>query len=121
VLGTTAGTSLAIQTGVADAIRDSALLSLAGGGTVGVADQGYANLGTSINEIIGSLLLGGVAQAQGLTYGSTLSGAVVQSDEYFAGTGIVTVGLAGDFNGDSTVDAGDYLALRHSPSTYGDN
>jgi len=119
VQGATVGTSLVIQSGVANAITDSALLSLAGGGTVDVADQGYATLETAISEIVGSLVLGGVPQTDGLTYGSTSSGAVVQSDEYFAGTGTVSVGLPGDFNGDGSVDAGDYLGWRKSQSTFG--
>jgi fibronectin-binding autotransporter adhesin len=119
VLGATAGTSLVIQSGVTDAINNSALLNLAGGGTAGAADQGYANLGAGINEIIGSLLLGGAAQAQGLTYGSMSSAAAVRSDEYFAGSGIVTVGLPGDFNGDGSVDTRDFAAWRKSQDTYG--
>ena len=119
VQGAAAGTSLVIQSGVANAINDSALLSLEGGGTADVADQGYASLGAGTNEFVGSLFLGLVAQAQGLTYGSTSSGAAVQSDEYFSGTGIVSVGLLGDFNGDGSVDDGDYLGWRKSPSTLG--
>jgi autotransporter-associated beta strand protein len=119
VVGTTSGTALVIQTGVANAINDSAALSLAGGGTAGVADQGYASLGAGTDESIGSLLLGLVAQAPGLTYGSTASGAAVQSDEYFSGTGMVSVGLLGDFNGDASVDEADYLAWRKSDSALG--
>jgi autotransporter-associated beta strand protein len=119
VQGTTAGTSLAIQTGVGNAISDSAILSLAGGGTLGVPDQGYANLGSGVAEIVGSLLLGGVAQTQGLTYGSSSSNAAVQSDEFFAGAGAVSVGLPGDFNDDGSVDASDYVAWRVAQTTYG--
>jgi autotransporter-associated beta strand protein len=119
VVGTTSGTALVIQSGVGNAINDSALLSLGGGGTADVADQGYASLGAGVNEFVGSLSLGLVAQAQGLTYGSTASGAAVQSDEYFSGAGIVSVGLLGDFNGDASVDEGDYLIWRKSESTFG--
>jgi autotransporter-associated beta strand protein len=119
IQGTTAGTALVIQTGVGNAINDVASLSLAGGGTLGVADQGYANLGSGTNEFVGSLLLGLVAQAQGLTYGSTVSGAVVQSDEYFSGSGIVSVGLLGDFNDDGSVDNSDYVGWRKNPSAFG--
>ncbi len=79
-----------IESGVLDAISDTATLSLAGGGTPGVADQGFAELGDGVNEIVGSLVLGGVAQGPG-TYGSTTSLATIQNDEYFTGTGIVTV------------------------------
>lgn len=119
VQGAAASTSLVIQSGVGNAIDDSAVLSLAGGGAVDVADQGYANLGTAVSEIVGSLLLGGVPQAYGLTYGSTASGAVMQSDEYFTGTGTVSVGLLGDFNSDGSVDGNDYLGWRKSPSAFG--
>jgi hypothetical protein len=119
VLGTTSGTALVIQSGVGNAINDNAALSLAGGGTAGVADQGYASLGAGTNELVGSLFLSLVAQAQGLTYGSMASGAAVQSDEYFSGTGIVTVGLLGDFNDDGSVDEGDYLVWRKSDGALG--
>ncbi len=81
---------LTIQAGVINAIADTATLTLAGGGTAGVADQGYVELGAGINETVGALRLGGVTQASG-TYGSTLSTAAVQNNEYFAGTGIITV------------------------------
>ena len=90
VLGTTAGSALAIQSGVTNAIANTATLSLLGGGTAGVADQGYANLGTGINETVNMLLLNGVVQAPG-TYGSSLSGATFKLNEFFAGSGIVTV------------------------------
>jgi hypothetical protein len=119
VQGTTAGTALLIQSGVDNAIDNAATLNLLGGGTAGVADQGYADLGAGINEIIGSLLLNGAPQANGITYGSTASGALFQSDEYFTGTGVVSVGLPGDFNGDGSVDAGDYVVWSKSPSAYG--
>ncbi len=98
VMGTTAGTALLIQSGVNDAINDGATLNLLGGGAAGVADQGYANLGAGINEVVGSLLLSGVTQVNGITYGSTSSSALIQSNEYFAGAGVVSVGLLGDFN-----------------------
>jgi fibronectin-binding autotransporter adhesin len=81
---------LVIQTGTTNAIADTATLLLAGGAVAGVADDGYVELQTGVNEIIGGLVLGGVAQAPG-TYGSTASAATFQNNEYFAGTGIVTV------------------------------
>ncbi len=112
---------LSIQSGVGNAIDDTATLSLLGGGTSGMADQGYADLASGVDEMIGALLLGGVAQARGLTYGSSMSGAAVQSDEYFASTGVVAVGLLGDFNGDNAVDATDYLIWRKDESTFGGN
>jgi autotransporter-associated beta strand protein len=81
---------LFIRSGVLNAISDTATLSLAGGGTVDVADQGFVELGTGINELVGGLRLSGVAQSPG-TYGSSMSSATHTNDEYFAGTGIITV------------------------------
>ena len=81
---------LSIQAGVLDAIANTATLSLAGGLAVGVADDGVVDLGAGVNETVGGLVLGGVPQGPG-TYGSTASTAAVQNDEYFAGSGIVTV------------------------------
>ncbi len=52
-------TVLSIQSGVLDAISDSASLNLAGGGTAGVADQSYAYLGDGVNEIVHALILAG--------------------------------------------------------------
>lgn len=121
VLGTTAGTSLVVPSGVADAISDTAVLSLAGGGAAGTADQGYANLAAGISEIVGSLVLGGNQQVNGLTYGSTSSGAAIQSDEYFTGAGVVAVGLLGDFNADGTVDMADYVGWRKNQDMLGGN
>ena len=81
---------LTIETGVLDAIENTSVLSLAGGGTAGSADNGYADLGAGVNEVVGGLFLGGVLQGVG-TYGSSLSAATFKNDEYFGGTGIVTV------------------------------
>jgi autotransporter-associated beta strand protein len=83
-----------ILSGVGDAISNSAMLSLTGGGTANLADRGYVELGAGINETVNQLVLGGVGQAPG-TYGSTSSTATFQFDEYFSGTGIVTVISAG--------------------------
>ncbi len=121
VEGTTPGTALAIASGVGNAIDDNATLTLAGGGAPNVADQGYASLGAGVTEFVGSLILGSNTQPLGLTYGSSVSGAIVQSDEYFSGTGIVWVGLPGDFNGNGSVDNSDYIVWRKNPSTFGGN
>jgi fibronectin-binding autotransporter adhesin len=90
VFGTTSGTALQILSGVSNAILNTSTLSLAGGGTFGVADQGYVNLGTGIIETVNMLILNGVVQGPG-TYGSTLSSATFKSDEFFSGTGVISV------------------------------
>jgi fibronectin-binding autotransporter adhesin len=111
----------AISAGVANAILDTAKLTLLGGGTAGVADTGFFNLAGGINDVVGSLVLGAAAQGNG-TYGSTLSAATNKNDEYFSGTGIITVGpvgLAGDYNGDGKVDAADYVMWRKNPGGFG--
>ena len=88
----TAATRLEIEAGVAaiNVISDIATVSLAGGGTVGTADFGYMLLGAGVNETVGMLLLGGIAQDIG-TYGSTTSGATFQNDEFFSGPGVLNV------------------------------
>jgi autotransporter-associated beta strand protein len=83
------GSALLIDSGVANAIDDNAALRLLGGGTPDVGDQGFAHLSDGITEVIGSLVLNGVTQANGITYGSTASSALVRSDEYFEGTGVL--------------------------------
>jgi fibronectin-binding autotransporter adhesin len=82
---------LSIDAGVLDAIADNATLSLAGGGTAGVADQNFAILGAGVNDVVGGLVLGGVTQNTPGTYGSTASTAMFQNDEFFSGPGVVTL------------------------------
>ena len=82
--------SLNITSGVLNAIADTATLSLAGGGTAGVADDGYAKLGNGVDEVVAALILGGMNEAPG-TYGSSTSGAANIMDEFFSGNGIITV------------------------------
>ena len=109
-------TLLSIESGVLNAINDSATLTLAGGGTANVADQSYALLGNGVNEFVTGLILGGAAKANG-TYGSSSSSAMNKLDDYFSGAGIVTVGFSGfngDFNNDYKVDAQDYLIWQKS-------
>ena len=108
--------SAAISAGVVNALADLAKLTLLGGGTAGVADTGFINLGTGINETINTLILGATAQATG-TYGSSLSSATFMLDEYFSGTGILTimnipVPVPGDYNNNGVVDAADYVLWR---------
>ena len=81
---------LTLQTGVLDAIADTATLTLLGGSNFGVADDGFAELGEGVNEVVGSLVLGFEPQFAG-TYGSSSSPAEFKNDEYFAGTGMITV------------------------------
>lgn len=76
---------LSILAGVSNAVADGATLSLAGG------MAGMANLGPGVNELVGSLVLGGVVQTQSGTYGSTLSGATFKNDTYFSGAGVVSL------------------------------
>jgi hypothetical protein len=86
-----------------------------------MADVGYIELGAGINELIGSLVLGTSTFTSG-TFGATGSGAQNIMDEYFAGTGIITVssaGLAGDYNADGVVDTADYVAWRKDPGSFG--
>jgi hypothetical protein len=119
---TVTGGVLEISSGVTNAIANAATLSLAGGGTSGVADLGYANLGAGIDETIASLILAGNTLGSG-TYGSSssaatnpgLAGLGLNPNDFFAGTGIVTVlsaSLLGDFNNNSKVDAADYVTWR---------
>jgi autotransporter-associated beta strand protein len=113
--------SAAIAAGVANAIADAATLTLLGGGTAGIADTGFINLGAGINETINSLVLGATVQGIG-TYGSSLSSATFKLDEYFSGTGILTIlsgpaGVPGDYNNNGVVDAADYVVWRKANGT----
>jgi hypothetical protein len=113
--------SAAISAGVMNAILDTATLTLAGGGMVNMADVGFIDLATGIDERIGSLVLGTTTYTSG-TFGATGSGATNIFDEYFLGGGIITVGgggLAGDYNNDGQVDAADYVVWRKNPNAHG--
>jgi fibronectin-binding autotransporter adhesin len=107
------GGTFDIASGVANAIADTATLTIDGAGMV--------NLGSGINELIAGLTLDGMMQAGG-TYGSSTSGAEFQFDEWFSGMGVLTVvdvGLDGDYNGDGRVDAADYVVWRKNPAAFG--
>ncbi len=113
--GVTAGTAgkLIINSGVANAISDHATLNLTGGGAAGFADVGCAEL--DANDTVSGLVLGGVAKPAG-TYGGGSSGAMFIDDEYFSGTGILTVapaGVPGDYNNNGVVDMADYVLWRN--------
>jgi autotransporter-associated beta strand protein len=80
-----------IVAGVLNAIDDSATLSLAGGGTVD--QKNFIILDPGVNETVAGLVLGGVAQTQNGTYGSTASAATFKSDEFFSGSGVITLAV----------------------------
>jgi fibronectin-binding autotransporter adhesin len=86
---------------------------------VGVSG-GTLNLGAN-NASVGALSLAGSPQNYGLTYGSLASSAAIKSNVYFSGTGIVTVGTAGDYNHSGEVEAGDYLIWRKNSAAYGNS
>jgi autotransporter-associated beta strand protein len=104
---TVTGGSLSITSGVANAIANSAALSISGTGIV--------SLGAGVNDIIAALSLGGASQAAG-TYGSSASTATFKLDQYFSGMGIVTVqavsSFTADFDNDGDVDSDDLNAWK---------
>jgi len=104
--------TLAISTGATDAIPNAATLSLAGGGTLDVADAGFLTLGTGVNESVATLILGGTPMTPG-TYGAVGSGAGFQSNEFFSGSGVLTV-TAPEPGSALTLVAGIGLLLRRS-------
>jgi fibronectin-binding autotransporter adhesin len=67
-------------------------VSALGSGALTISGSGKVNLNYSGTKTVALLTLGGVAQTTPGTYGSTASGASVQNDTYFAGSGTVTVG-----------------------------
>jgi autotransporter-associated beta strand protein len=75
------------------------------------------NLNFSGSDTIRSLYFGVAPQPIG-TYGATGSGATNINDTFFTGTGVLNVttapvvGVPGDFNGNGTVDAADYVLWR---------
>ncbi|MGB2822285.1 MAG: hypothetical protein WBF17_14970, partial [Phycisphaerae bacterium] len=75
--------TLRIKASVADAISDTATVSLDNTGDVFF---GVIDLDGGINETVGGLRLGGVAQPAG-TYGSSASAATHKPDRYFTGPG----------------------------------
>jgi hypothetical protein len=103
-----------IAAGATNAIASTAFLNLAGGNAPGTADDGYIDLDGGINDTVAGLMLGGTIMPAG-TYGATGSGATNISDEYFAGSGIITnaaTGIPGDYNGNGVVDAADEVLWR---------
>lgn len=88
----TSAVSLTISSGFTDTVANTATLSLAGDGLLdNVAVSGFAFLAGGVNEAIGGLVLGGIAQTGFGTYGATGSGATFIFDDYFQGPGVVTL------------------------------
>jgi fibronectin-binding autotransporter adhesin len=83
-------TQLELESGVINAIADTAIVALFGGGVAGTPDAGFMLLDSGVNETVGGLLLNGVSQPGG-TYGNSASGATFQNDEYFSGPGVLNV------------------------------
>lgn len=81
------GAILRIKASVANAIADSAIVTLHNAGS---AFFGKIDLENGINETLGGLILDGKAQPGG-TYGSSASAADHKLDSYFSGPGILTV------------------------------
>jgi len=82
-----AGGTLCIKAKVANAIADTATVSL---GNTGDVFCGVMDVEGGVNETVGALVLGGVRQPAG-TYGSSVSAATHKLDRYFTGTGVLTV------------------------------
>jgi autotransporter-associated beta strand protein len=106
------GGTLDIMAGVADAIANTAMLSVVSAGQVALA--------AGINEAVALLTLDGIEFTAG-TYGSSTSGAtnagLENPDDYFTGDGLLTInsivaGQPGDYNEDGLVDAADYVYWR---------
>ena len=67
------------------------------GNTTGIAIANDSNAGsgltlaTGVDDTVGSIILDGVLQTTIGTYGSSSSGADVQNDEYFSGSGVIRI------------------------------
>jgi autotransporter-associated beta strand protein len=87
-----AGTAVKIEKSAGDAIANTATLSLAGDGfSNNIATSGYAYLASGVNEVVGGLVLDGVLQLEPGTYGSSSSSATHISNDYFQGSGVITL------------------------------
>lgn len=106
---------LVIPSTATNAIADTATLSIEGGASTGFGPRAAVNLASGIDEVVGSLVLGGVTQTAIGTYGSTSSPADFKSDQFFVGNGVIrllTAAIPGDYNHDGRVDAADYVVWR---------
>ena len=111
---------LVIPSTATNAIADTATLSIEGGASTGFGPRAAVNLATGIDDVVGSLVLGGVTQAAIGTYGSSTSPADFKSDQFFIGNGvirIVSVSIPGDYNNNHLVDAADYAVWRRNVGT----
>jgi autotransporter-associated beta strand protein len=106
---------MTIPSGVLNAIGDNATLTI--DGINNGLRASFAELGNGIDERVGHLVLGGTTELNGVTYGSSTSGAIFQDDTYFTGNGEIQTGILGDFNGDGVVNAADYAVWRKSYSS----
>jgi autotransporter-associated beta strand protein len=108
---------LVIPSGVTNAIGDLATVTIESG------SRAFADLGTGIDDTVGSLVLGGVTQTAAGTYGSMSSPADFKFADFFAGNGVLRLAASaaqpGDHNEDGKVDAADYVAWRKLPDSFG--
>jgi autotransporter-associated beta strand protein len=87
LISVAAGATLIVSNTV-DALCDAAALVIANDGNTASG----LTLAAGVDDTVGSIVLGGVLQTTIGTYGSSTSGADVQSDEYFSGDGVVRIG-----------------------------
>ena len=83
----TSTAKLTISAGVASAINDEATLALVSKG----ANAPAVELGAGVVEVVKKLILDGMQQERGKTYGAVGSGAQVENSTYFTGTGKIKV------------------------------
>ena len=86
--GSLASTNITVAAGATMQLAGSASLA----DTAAIDASGVIQLATGVKEQVGSLSLGGVAQAVNKSYGSTASAADIRNDTYFSGSGILLVG-----------------------------
>ncbi|MCH8046855.1 MAG: hypothetical protein IID44_24395, partial [Planctomycetes bacterium] len=94
-------------------IHDTATLSLESWNDTVSTFYTWVHLDAGVDETIAELMMDGVAQASG-TWGATGSGADHIDDNYFAGTGVLSVGgatIPSDLNSNGFVDFEDLTIL----------